>query len=553
MPSVPRGRVPPLPVTGGPGGKKLDPKVAQGLLALLAALAFMVTYVETMVVPGFVVFQKFFDYPPIPTVAWILSAYLVVGTVATPIFGKLGDLYGKRPMLLVVVGIYTIAVTFAGFTPNIASALGISRLNAIYLLIGARAVQGVGMAMFPIAFAMIGEAFPAQRVGPAQGLVSAMFAAGAATGLFGGSYLTFTYGWQFTYHTVIPLSAALFLIAVLRVPIFAVHPGRKLDLPGAALLGTALTAFLVAISEGGTWGWANSSAFTLGPVPLGVPELLAIAALATIGFILWEPRSPYPVVDFHRLAERNIWISNVVGVLAGTSMFLYFVAITYQMQEPSVGLGLTVLQFGEAAVPSAIVALLLAPLAGRLVSQNGPKPIMLAGSAMVCLAGLGLVVFHQFELEFVFIAIPMQVGLTWVFISMTNVIVLASKPQEVGIQTGMNATFRTLGQSLGPVVGAAIFSAITIVRVIPVALPNGPTVPLAVPIPAIGGFIWVYLLVALLGAASFVLSLAIRNYRFLADGTRVETGSPATKEHGAGVASPAAPTAPVATLPKGDA
>ncbi|MCI4346134.1 MAG: MFS transporter, partial [Thermoplasmata archaeon] len=292
------------------------------------------------------------------------------------------------------------------------------------------------------------------------------------------------------------------------------------------------------------------SAFTVGPVPLGVPELLAVAALATIGFILWEPRSPYPVVDFHRLAERNIWISNVVGVLAGTSMFLYFVAITYQMQEPSVGLGLSVLQFGEAAVPSAIVALLLAPFAGRLVSQNGPKPVMLIGSALVCLAGLGLVTFHTFELEFILIAIPMQVGLTWVFISMSNVIILASRPEEVGIQTGMNATFRTLGQSLGPVVGAAIFSAITVVRVIPVALPNGPTVPLAVPIPAQAGFIWVYLLVASLGAVSFVLSIALRNYRFLADGTRVDHASASPAARGVPTPAPAVPPAPLATLPQ---
>lgn len=523
------------------GGQKLDPKRAGELLAILASLCFMTTYVETMVVPGFVVFQKFFDYPPIPTVAWILSAYLVVGTVATPIFGKLGDLYGKRPMLIIVVAIYAAAVSVAGFTPDIASRFGISRLNAIYLLIGARAVQGVGMAMFPLAFAMIGDAFPPVRVGPAQGIISAMFAAGAAAGLFGGSYLTYTYGWQFTYHTVIPLAALLLILVVLRVPTFAVRLGRRLDLPGVTLLGAALTTFLVALSEGGTWGWGNASAISLGPVPFGVPELFALSALATIGFVLWEPRSPYPVVDFKRLAERNIAISNVVAVLAGTSMFLYFVAITYEMQEPSVGLGLTVLQFGEAAVPSAIAALLLAPLAGRWVSVSGPRPVMLVGSATGCLCGLGLLTFHQYVWEFILISIPMQVSLTWVFIAMSNVVILASKRDEIGIQTGMNATFRTLGQSLGPVVGSTIFSAITVVRVIPVAIPNGPTLPLPEPIPAITGFLWVYLLIAVLGATSFVLSLALRNYRFLADGSRVDVGTPDATPRPAAAAS-VAPT-----------
>ncbi|HEV2449620.1 MAG TPA: hypothetical protein VGU43_04315, partial [Thermoplasmata archaeon] len=109
---------------------------------------------------------------------------------------------------------------------------------------------------------------------------------------------------------------------------------------------------------------------------------------------------------------------------------------------------------------------------------------------------------------------------------MSNVVILASKREEIGIQTGMNATFRTLGQSLGPVVGSTIFSAITVVRVIPVAIPNGPTLALPEPIPAITGFLWVYLLIAVLGATSFVLSLALRNYRFLADGSRVDVGTP---------------------------
>jgi MFS family permease len=527
---------------GAPGEKKLDPRAAKTLLAILAALAFMVVYVETMVVPGFVVFQKFFDYPPIPTVAWILSAYLVVGTVATPIFGKLGDLYGKRPMLIIVVAVYTAAVSVAGFTPNIASDLGISRLNAIYLLIGARAIQGVGMAMFPLAFAMIGDAFPPKEVGPAQGLVSAMFAAGAAAGLFGGSYLTYTYGWQDTYHTVIPLAILLLILVIWRVPSFAVRSARKLDLPGVSLLGIMLTTFLVALSEGGAWGWTNSSAFHLGGVPLGVPELFGVSALALIGFVLWEPRSAYPVVDFKRLAERNIAISNIIGVFTGTSMFLYFVAITYEMQEPSVGLGLTVLQFGEAAVPSAIAALLLAPVAGRWVSSNGPRPVMLLSSAITCLCGLALVTFHQFVWEFILIAIPMQVSLTWVFIAMTNVIILASRREEIGIQTGMNATFRTLGQSLGPVVGSAIFSAITVVRVIPVSLPSGATVAAPEPIPALAGFLWVYLLIAVLGALSFVLSLALRNYKFAADGSRVDASAPQPAARAAASPVPVAPT-----------
>ncbi|MGI0133301.1 MAG: MFS transporter, partial [Thermoplasmata archaeon] len=173
---------PPTPSSAEPE-HRLDPGRARSVLLVLSAMAMMVTYVETMVVPALNRFQTFFDFPPYSTVAWILSAYLLVGVVTTPIIGKLGDIYGKKRLLLVVIGVYAVAVSIAGFTPQIGAALGISRASDIYLLIGVRGVQGVGMSMFPLAFAMIGEEFPPKHVAGAQGAVSAMFAVGAALGL----------------------------------------------------------------------------------------------------------------------------------------------------------------------------------------------------------------------------------------------------------------------------------------------------------------------------------------------------------------------------------
>ncbi|HEV2231196.1 MAG TPA: MFS transporter, partial [Thermoplasmata archaeon] len=186
------------PGTGPSPAERLDPKRARTTLAILASMGLMVTYVETMVVPALVRFTTFFDSPPISTVAWILSAYLLVGVATTPIFAKLGDIYGKKRILLVVIATYAVAVTVAGFTPQIGAAGGLSRYTQIYLLIGVRGVQGVGMAMFPLAFAMIGEEFPPNRVATAQGIVSAMFAAGATLGLLGGAAITQDFGWQTT-------------------------------------------------------------------------------------------------------------------------------------------------------------------------------------------------------------------------------------------------------------------------------------------------------------------------------------------------------------------
>ena len=133
-------------------GTPYDPRAARNVLIVFSLMALMVMYVETMVIPAFKSFVLFFDNAPATTVVWIVSAYLLVGTVATPIFGKLGDKYGKKQVLVLVMGLYAVAVALAGFSPNIGAAFGIDRANLIYVLIGIRAFQGLGMGMFPLAF-----------------------------------------------------------------------------------------------------------------------------------------------------------------------------------------------------------------------------------------------------------------------------------------------------------------------------------------------------------------------------------------------------------------
>ena len=127
------------------------------ILLLLAAAALMVNYVETMLVPALPTLVAFFDGVPYTTIAWVVSAYLLVGVSTTPLFAKLGDIYGKKRMLVIVLGIYAVAVAITGFTPQLSAAFGLSRFDAVYVLIAVRGLQGVGLAMFPLAFAMVGE------------------------------------------------------------------------------------------------------------------------------------------------------------------------------------------------------------------------------------------------------------------------------------------------------------------------------------------------------------------------------------------------------------
>ncbi len=493
------------------------PREARGVLLVLTGMALMVTYVETMVLPAFGQFYTFFDHVPYTTLAWILSAYLLVGTVATPIFGKLGDKYGKKRMLLVVMGVYAAAVSIAGFTPNLGSALGLSVSSSVYLLIAARAFQGIGMAMFPLAFAMIPEVFPATGVGPAQGIVSAMFAGGAALGLVGGGYIAQNYGWQLTYHTVIPVAVILVVLAAVILVESRHKETSPTDLVGVTSLGLSLTFFLLAVTEGSSWGWLNFGALHAGGLPWGVPEFLLVAAVLAAVFVLWETRTRYPVVSFARLRERNIWISNVNGVFVGMVMFLFFVTLVLLAENPtSTGFSLNGFQFGLMAAPSAVAMLISGPFVGRAVTRYGPKPVTLLGFVLMAGAAAGLALLHSSLPAVVVLAIPGLVGNVAVLIAMSNMIVLSVDRTELGIQTGMNQTFRNLGSAVGPVVATTVVASFVTTELVKVS----PRVSVPVSIPASLGYEVSFALAGALAVMGLVLSLGLRNFRFSATGVR---------------------------------
>ena len=381
---------PPLTAAGTP----YDARAARSVLIILAVMALMVTYVETMVIPAFEAFVTFFNDAPASTVVWIISAYLLVGTVATPIFGKLGDKYGKKRMLVLVMALYAVAVSLAGFSPNIGAAFGIDRTNQIYVLIGVRAFQGLGMGMFPLAFAMIPEVFPAARVGQAQGIVSAMFAAGASLGLVGGR--------------------------LHRLPVrLAAHlphsdPGRDrrsrssrtsssgsrrtltpkpIDLPGIGSLGLRARDAMFGITEGTYWGWTNFSAVSFARDPVGRPAVLPPRArrrrfLPRTGSPGRRTRSSRSAA----LKKRNIWISNVNGVIVGRRDVPHLRRAHHPRRGPvPAGLRPDGVPDGPGRGPLARLACSRSPRSGADGSSaQGPKPVMLTGFAVMGLGALGL-------------------------------------------------------------------------------------------------------------------------------------------------------------------
>ncbi|HKV90013.1 MAG TPA: MFS transporter [Thermoplasmata archaeon] len=481
------------------------------ILIVLAAAALLVNFIETMLVPALPRLSTFFDGAPYTTVAWALSAYLVVGVGTTPVFAKLGDLYGKRRILTIVLSVYAVAIVLAPLTPNIATLAGFDRAHAIYFLIAVRGLQGLGLAMFPLALAMVADSLPKAQVAPAQGLIASMFAAGAAVGLVGGSWILQNSGWQVAYEVVTPFALVLPILAATWLPETHKGTGGSMDLPGAALLGGALASFLLGLTLGPSWGWSSLTGGAVGTVPFGVPELFVLAALLAVGFVLRERTAPEPIIALGRLGERNLALAYLAALLVGTALFTAFVAITVLVEFPIVGLGLSVMSFGLASVPTTVSMFIAAPLAGQGVAKFGPRPMVLLGATTSMVGFLALLANHGSWTALTVEAVPTFVGLIITLVSVTNVVALSSRRGETGIHMGLSEMLQDLGASAGPVVVATLLATFT--RTVPLGVPGTAGATVSEVVPSGTAFTWIFLLGIALTATLGIIGLALENYR----------------------------------------
>jgi EmrB/QacA subfamily drug resistance transporter len=409
------------------------------LLLLLGAIGVMVMYVEAMAIPSLPSVMADFglgqeDYA---LGSWIVTIYLVVAAVAIAIFGKLGDIYGRKKMLLIALSVYTVAVTLTGFSRDLS--------DSIYLMIFFRAVQGLGMAAFPLAFAIIRDEFPDEKMAVAQGVISAMFGVGNAFGLVVGGYVTEEWGWQWTYHTVIPFSAIAAAIVALKV-----HPSKtrmkaRVDVPGGILLAFTLVTFLVGATEARNRGWTDS--FIL--------SLFAVSAIGFVAFAYRQVRAREPLIRPSLMKVRNIALSNTLGFMVGFAMLLSSLTIT---AIASYGFGLGPLKIGMLNLPMSIMMFILGPIAGVAVAKIGPKWPMTVGMTIAISGFVFLDMYHGTEMELIIGIVIMGSGIVTAMVGMINMIIISTPKEETGIATGVNIIVRTCGAVVGPALATVLIS-----------------------------------------------------------------------------------------------
>jgi len=343
------------------------------LTILILTISVMIAdYVEAMILPAIPLIQKEFNTTATLT-SWTTTILLIVGTATVPLFGRLGDVHGKKKMFLAALGIYTLGVGVAAVAPS------------IYILLFSRALQAVGLSLAPLALAVIADVIPKERQAYAQGLIGGSVAISTSAGYVLGSLVTQESGWRFGFITVLIPSLAMLMICAKFLESSNVTKREQVDYPGALTLGLSTVFVLIYLSEGSSIGW------------LSIENLLILASglLVLAIFVIIERKTASPLMNFKLLKVRNVMVSNLIRAFGGVLNFLFYYALIYFIESPKpYGLGLDVLYTGLILAPATVGVLLWAMLSGRILPKTGPKPMIYLGS-LLFIAGFLLCIFNR--------------------------------------------------------------------------------------------------------------------------------------------------------------
>jgi len=396
------------------------------------------TLLQSLVVPALPVLQKELHTTP-SGVAWVFTAYLLAASVVTPIAGRLGDIYGKRLVLLIALG---------GLA---AGSLVAALATTLPVMIFARTIQGAGGAIFPLAFGIVRDEFPRPRIPGAIGLISGIFAIGGGIGiLLSGPILeNLNYHWLFWIPLgVVTVSIVATALFVPESPVRA--PGRVFWL-GAVLLSGWLVALLLGVTKATEWGWGDAK--TLG--------LFLLAALLAVAWFRAESRARDPLIDIPMMRRRTVATTNLATFLLGFGLYVSFVLIPQYVSAPTstgYGLGASVTEAGLYLLPMTVALTVASPIGGRLSLVTGSKLPLVLGTA-ISAASFCLLALAREPWEIYLGAALMGTGVGLAFAAIANLIVAAVRPDQTAVASGVNTIVRTIGGAIGAEIGATILAA----------------------------------------------------------------------------------------------
>ncbi|WP_307167484.1 MFS transporter [Streptomyces rishiriensis] len=370
-------------------------------------------------------------------VSWMVTAALLSGAVLTPVLGRAGDMYGKRRVLLVSFALMAAGSVICALTSDIG------------VLIAARTLQGAASSVVPLSISILRDELPPERRGSAVALMSSTVGIGAALGLPAAAVIVQYADWHVMFWVTAALGATGVALIRWAVPESPVREPGRFDVTGALGLATGLISLLLAVSQGGQWGWGS-------PRIVG----LFLAAVTVLGLWWWHQlRARQPLVDLRLVSRPRVGLSHVAALLTGFAFYANSLVTAQLVQAPEAtgyGLGLSIVQTGLCLLPGGITMLLFSPLSARISQTRGPR-ITLALGAVVIACGYALRVVDSRDLWMIMVgATVVATGTTLAYSALPSLILRAVPPGQTASANGVNVLMRTIGQATSSAAVAAV-------------------------------------------------------------------------------------------------
>ncbi len=435
-------------------------------LAILGSTILITMYGETMLLPAIrdIISDFHISYS---TSSWILTAYLISAAVSTPIAGKLSDIYGRKKMVLVILIIYIVGISAGGVSTNIS------------FLLTARVIQGIGVSMFPIAFAIIRDQLPKEKLAIGIGLFSSMFAAGSVVGLAVGGSIIQSLGWHATFLSIIPVAIILWVIinrfihsdnkraevvgkegylaqadanTKSKVEVATTSSGRpSLDVNGAIALAVTIASFLLILTY-----IANSNGNSnVGSdrTQIIIVSLVLLSMGSLILFIIIERRASSPLIELSLMTNKILLPANILILIFGMTMFMVYQTIPILVRSPQpLGFGGDAVASAMGQLPFMIAFLAFAPSSGFIVSKIGNLKPTLVGTIIMTIGFFSMFMFHSTESIVAINLAIIAVGISLIQVGAFNITIEYTPLRFSGVSLGMSVVLVLVGSSIGPAI-----------------------------------------------------------------------------------------------------
>ncbi|MGW4300975.1 MFS transporter [Streptomyces sp. NPDC004646] len=402
------------------------------LVPVLAFAGIVVAVMQTLLVPVIKDLPQLLGTEP-SNATWVLTSTLLSGAVATPIMGRLGDLYGKRRMLIL-----SLAVMVAG-------ALVSALTSQLLVMIVGRTLQGFAMGAIPLGIGLMRDMLPREKLGSAMALMSSSIGVGGGLALPAAALVAQHTDWHALFYGAAGLGVLAIVLTLLVVPESPARAEGSFDLLGALGLSAGLVLFLLPITKGSDWGW--SSGTTLG---------LFGAALAVL--LLWgvyELRTAAPLVDLRTTARREVLLTNLASIMVGVSFYVVSLVLPQLLQLPTAtgyGLGQSMVVAGLCVAPLGLTMMFTAPVYARLSARYGPRTTLIIGLLIIAVGYAGGLGLMHAAWQTIITSVALGAGIGLAYSSLPALIVGAVPASETGAANGLNTLMRSIGTSVSSAV-----------------------------------------------------------------------------------------------------